>query len=168
MVLKRRYEYSPLEEIFFPKRIENSQYYEDTMEEKKKGKKKNDHSNINSIKDNLLHHDLSLDICQKKKDYYLSTKNTNNIQNYFFFYDYRKCIYNIDGKMYMDRNPVKILSNNSRKEHRTRASAPLAIASCRIMTTIRGTTAWMRTSACKTTTRLCTPTTYNMGEGINR
>ncbi|KAI4841305.1 hypothetical protein MKS88_000545 [Plasmodium brasilianum] len=126
MVLTKRYEYSPLEEIFFAKPIENSQYYEDIEEEKNKKDKNNKNNknnkkyimDINRIKDNILQYDSSLDRCQKKKDYYLSTKNTNNIQNYYFFYDYRKCIYNIDGKMYMDRNPVRILNDNNKRDDR--------------------------------------------------
>ncbi|CRG98499.1 conserved Plasmodium protein, unknown function [Plasmodium relictum] len=112
MGLKKRYEYSPLEEVFFPKKIENSQYYEDIEE------KKNEKININTIKDNLLNHDISLDVCLKHKDKYLNTKNTNSIQNYFFFYDYRKCIYNIDGKLYIDQNPFKILNDNSKRDDR--------------------------------------------------
>ncbi|CRG93089.1 conserved Plasmodium protein, unknown function [Plasmodium gallinaceum] len=112
MGLKKRYEYSPLEEIFFPKKIENSQYYEDIDE------KKNEKIDINTVKDSLLNHNVSLDVCLKHKDKYLNTKNTNNIQNYFFFYDYRKCIYNIDGKLFIDQNPVKILSDNLKRDDR--------------------------------------------------
>lgn len=107
MVLKKNYEHPIIEKIFTLNKIENSQYYDDIINEKNKSPKL---ININNIKDDLLNQDLSLDICQKKKDYYLNTKGTNNIQNYFYFYDYRKCIYNIDGKIYMEKNPIQISS----------------------------------------------------------
>ncbi|VWU51990.1 conserved protein, unknown function [Hepatocystis sp. ex Piliocolobus tephrosceles] len=126
MVLKKRYEYSPLEEIFFPKHIGNSQYYEDDdvgINTNKKNTTKQQNGNlktddINNIKNNLLKTDMSLDLCQNKKDYYLNTKETNNNTSYFFFNDYRKCIFNVDGKIYMDNTPFKILSDNTKKDER--------------------------------------------------
>ncbi|SCM23190.1 conserved Plasmodium protein, unknown function [Plasmodium chabaudi adami] len=122
MVMNKKSEFPIIEKIFTLKKDENSQYYEDIINEKKNFQKI---KNINNIKDDLLNHDLSLDICQKKKDYYLNTKSTNNIQNYFYFYDYRKCVYNIDGKMYMEKNPVQIANNN--KERDARLDEPMII-----------------------------------------
>ncbi|SOV13394.1 conserved Plasmodium protein, unknown function [Plasmodium sp. gorilla clade G2] len=108
MEIQKRYEYSPLEEIFFSRKIKNIQFYEDIEEDNKN--KINANKNINKIKDELLNTNISLDSCQKLKDYYFNTKNTKNIQNYFFFYDYRKCIYNVDGNIYIQNNPFSILS----------------------------------------------------------
>lgn len=114
MVVKQRYEYSPLEEIFFPKKIENSQYDETMIDEPKK---KNE--NINVVKNNLLSHTNSLDVCLKHKEKYLNTRNMETIQNFFFFYDYRKCINNIDGKIFIDQNPYDITNvNNSERDKR--------------------------------------------------
>ncbi|CDU19471.1 hypothetical protein YYC_00911 [Plasmodium yoelii 17X] len=122
MALKQDYKNSIIEKMFTLNKISNSQYYENIINEKKKSEKL---ININNIKNDLLNQDLSLDICQKKKDYYLNTKSTNNIQNYFYFYDYRKCIYNLDGKIYMDKNPIQILNNN--KERDSRLNEPIPI-----------------------------------------
>ncbi|SOV75471.1 conserved Plasmodium protein, unknown function [Plasmodium sp. gorilla clade G3] len=113
---QKRYEYSPLEEIILPKKIKNVQFYEDIEEDHKN--EINANININKIKDELLNTNISLDTCQKHKDYYYNTKNTKNIQNYFFFYDYRKCIYNVDGKIYIQNNPFSILSDNKKRDDR--------------------------------------------------
>ncbi|CAD2109947.1 hypothetical protein YYG_02302 [Plasmodium vinckei petteri] len=124
MVVNKKSEFPIIEKIFTLKKNDNSQYYEDIINEKK-----NIHKiiniNINNIKDDLLNQDLSLDICQKKKDYYLNTKSTNHIQNYFYFYDYRKCVYNIDGKMYMEKNPVQITNNNKERDTRLNELIPI-------------------------------------------
>ncbi|SOV13292.1 conserved Plasmodium protein, unknown function [Plasmodium gaboni] len=116
MEIQKRYEYSPLEEIFFSRKIKNIQFYEDIEEDNKN--KINANRNINKIKDELLNTNISLDTCQKLKDYYFNTKNKKNIQNYFFFYDYRKCIYNVDGNIYIQNNPFSILSDNKKRDDR--------------------------------------------------
>ncbi|KYO00633.1 hypothetical protein PGSY75_0802900 [Plasmodium gaboni] len=116
MEIQKRYEYSPLEEIFFSRKIKNIQFYEDIEEDNKN--KINANRNINKIKDELLNTNISLDTCQKLKDYYFNTKNKKNIQNYFFFYDYRKCIHNVDGKIYIQNNPFSILSDNKKRDDR--------------------------------------------------
>ncbi|GAW79005.1 hypothetical protein, conserved [Plasmodium gonderi] len=142
MVYKKRYEYSPLEEIFFPKRIANTQYYNDeellfsnkknerkdigNRSIKTKGKRgKNVQENINNIKDDLLRTNISLELCVRKKNYYLNTRNSNHVQNYFFFYDYRKCFHNMDGKLFIDRNPVQIKSDRTKRDERLNQVIPI-------------------------------------------
>ncbi|EUD66568.1 hypothetical protein C922_02889 [Plasmodium inui San Antonio 1] len=147
MVLTKRYEYSPLEEIFFPKRTPNAQCYSDedlSLGDKgKKGKgkhtplpkqkrtemsgvrHKNVSPNINQIKDELLQPELSLELCQRKKNYYLNTRHESHVQSYFFFYDYRKCFLNMDGKMFIDRNPVRILNDGTNPDERLKEAIPV-------------------------------------------
>ncbi|KEG03589.1 conserved Plasmodium protein, unknown function [Plasmodium vinckei vinckei] len=122
MVVNKKSEFPIIEKIFTLKKNDNPQYYEDIINKKKNLKKI---ININNVKDDLLNQDLSLDICQKKKDYYLNTKSTNNIQNYFYFYDYRKCVYNIDGKIYMEKNPVQIVDNTKERDIRLNELIPI-------------------------------------------
>lgn len=112
MGAKKRYDYSPVEEIFFPKKAENSQY-DETIDEKV-----NEKLPMSVIKDNLLKPQKSIDICLKDKEKYLNTKSTNSIQNYFFFYEYRKCIFNLDGQIYIHNNPVQIINNEHNEPQR--------------------------------------------------
>ncbi|GAB64508.1 hypothetical protein PCYB_012410 [Plasmodium cynomolgi strain B] len=147
MVLTKRYEYSPLEEIFFPKRTPNAQFYSDEdlslgdgggkgkgktppRDKKKKThlsgrRNKNLHANINQIKDILLQPELSLELCQRKKNYYLNTRQASHVQSYFFFYDYRKCFLNMDGKMYIDRHPVRIWNDGTNRDERLKQAIPV-------------------------------------------
>lgn len=112
MGARKRYEYSPLEEIFFPKRPENSQYDENIDETA------NEKLALNTVKDNLLRQQESMEVCLKHKEKFLNTKHTNSIQNYFFFYEYRKCIFNLDGKLFIDKNPLEITGNRSKRDPR--------------------------------------------------
>ncbi|ANQ05732.1 Uncharacterized protein PCOAH_00001980 [Plasmodium coatneyi] len=146
MVLTKRYEYSPLEEIFFPKRITNVQCYTDEdlslgregqkrkgnlpMSQQKKThlsgrREKNLPPNINQIKDQLLQPDLSLELCQRKKNYYLNTRHASHVQSYLFFYDYRKCFLNMDGKMFIDRHPVRIRNDGTKRDERLNKVIPV-------------------------------------------
>ncbi|CAA9986241.1 conserved Plasmodium protein, unknown function [Plasmodium knowlesi strain H] len=146
MVLTKRYEYSPLEEIFFPKRTPNAQCYSDedlsvgdkgqkrkvnppSCQQKKthlSGRRnKNVHPDINQIKDELLQPELSLELCQRKKNYYLNTRHANHVQSYFFFYDYRKCFLNMDGKMFIDRHPVRIWNDDRKRDERLKKAIPV-------------------------------------------
>ncbi|KJP85279.1 hypothetical protein AK88_05090 [Plasmodium fragile] len=145
MVLRKRYEYSPLEEIFFPKRTPNVQCYsdEDLSRGQEKGKRnhpaipqqkkthlsghrhKNVRANINQIKDELLEPELSLELCQRKKNYYLNTRHASHVQSYLFFYEYRKCFLNMDGKMFIDRHPVQIWNDGTNRDDRLKQVIPV-------------------------------------------
>ncbi|KMZ95917.1 hypothetical protein PVMG_03991 [Plasmodium vivax Mauritania I] len=124
MVPKKRYEYSPLEEIFFPKRTPNVQCHsdEDAPLGDERGKRRAD---INRIKDSLLQPELSLELCQRKKNYYNSTRHASHVQSYLFFYDYRKCFHNLEGKIFIDGHPVRIWDDGTKRDPRLKEDIPV-------------------------------------------